>query len=249
LEVVEGNFFVERVRLVLSPTEISYVEKAAVYTQRGVEAATGAAQSPGATDSSIAAAIRAALAEEANSSAAIDPIVATGPRAGISHSTWNCTPVEKGTTTFVEFAGACHRYHAPVMRTLTHGKPSAIAMRLEELARTTIVTVLDIAQPGVPCTEVARQALDAIGPLEDDIAFHYNFGYPVGLAHPPGWMDGAPFYLVSGNQEPLKEGMVFHLPASFRWFGTVGVGLSQTFVVEAEGARVLTRGPAEVVQV
>jgi Xaa-Pro dipeptidase len=88
-----------------------------------------------------------------------------------------------------------------------------------------------------------------MGTLEDEIIFHYNFGYPVGVAHPPTWMDGAPFYITTGNHSPLEEGMVFHVPASFRAFGTAGVGLSHTFVVEKDGTRVLTHGKAEVIDV
>jgi hypothetical protein len=43
--------------------------------------------------------------------------------------------------------------------------------------------------------------------------------------------------------------MVFHIPGSFRRFGRSGVGLSQTFVVERDGARALTHGAAELLDV
>ncbi len=61
-------------------------------------------------------------------------------------------------------------------------------------------------------------------------------------------MDGAPFHITTDNPEPLREGMAFHMPGSFRFFGNVGVGLSQTFVVEKTGARVLTHGAAKIIQ-
>ncbi|MGH3624774.1 MAG: M24 family metallopeptidase [Sciscionella sp.] len=248
LDVVDGDFLVENIKLVLSPAEIRYVEEAAIATQRGVEAAVAAAGRAGATDSSVAASIAGALFQYADAPAAWGPVVVSGRRSGIPHSSWKLNPLDGGPT-FLEFAGARHRYHAPVMRTLTRGRPSATTERLAELARTTLAAVLENAKPGVPCDQIAERALQAIGPLRDVEVFHHLFGYPVGLAHPPHWMDSAPFYIARGNPEPLQSGMVFHVPASFRSFGTMGVGLSQTFVVEERGTRVLTHGPAELVQV
>jgi Xaa-Pro aminopeptidase len=119
--------------------------------------------------------------------------------------------------------------------------------RLADLAMTTVAAVLGSVRAGVPASQVAAHAAAALGPLPDDVVFHHLFGYPVGLAHPPHWMDSAPFYLSADNHEPLRPGMVFHVPASFRCLGRAGVGLSQTFVVEQDGARVLTYGAADLI--
>ena len=248
VEVVHPDHLVERVRLVLAPVEIRCVEEAAVSTQAGVEAAVAEARKPDATDSSVAAAIAASLYAHANSPSAWGPVVATGERAGIPHSSWVNRPLSDGTT-FVEFAGAHHRYHAPIMRTLTRGQPSADDRRLADLSKAALAAVLDNAKAGVPCSQVATRAAEAIGRLPDDVVFHQLFGYPVGLAHKPHWMDGAPFYITPDNHEPLHEGMVFHVPGSFRSFGRSGVGLSQTFVVEQERSRVLTHGNADLIEV
>jgi Xaa-Pro dipeptidase len=244
--VTDGEFLVEETRLVLSDAEVRCVEQAAAATQRGVEAAVEAASRPDATDASVGAAITEALLRDANSRSAWGPVVATGERGGIAHSTWLGRPLSDGPT-FVEFAGTHHRYHAPVMRTLCRGVPSAAAKRLERLSQDALAAVLGTARAGVTAREVAQQALRAIEPLPDDVVFHRMFGYPVGLAHPPHWMDGPPFYLTTGNEQPLREGMVFHVPASFRSFGKMGVGLSHTFLVERHGTRPLTHGTAELI--
>lgn len=244
--VVDGDHLVERVRLVLSAAEIGYVEQAAEHTQRGVEAAVAAVAEPAATDSSVAAAITAALRRHADSASAWHTAVATGARAGIPHAIFNGTPLAP--TTFVEFAGTRHRYHAPVMRTLCCGEPSPRVAMLADLARTAVAAVLEAAKPGVACADVAARATAALGPLPDDVVFHQLFGYPVGLAHPPHWMDGAPFAITADNSEPLREGMVFHIPGSFRSFAEAGVGLSHTFVLEGSGARPLTHGTAELIE-
>ena len=248
LDITDGKFLVEKAKLVLSAEEIRCVEQAAISTQRGVDAAVDAARQPGATDSSVAAAIAAALFLEANAPSAWGPVVATGERGGIPHSSWRLNQL-RGDTTFLEFAGAHHRYHAPVMRTLSRGRPSPQAQRLGELSKAALAAVLDNAKAGIPCADVAHRALEAIGPLRDDEVFHHLFGYPVGLAHPPHWMDSAPFYITVTNPEPLQEGMVFHVPSSFRSFGNAGAGFSQTFVVEATGTRLLTHGTADFIEI
>jgi Xaa-Pro dipeptidase len=231
----------------LSAAEIGCVEQAARCTQAGLDAAIAEAVRPQATDSSVAAVIAAALTREANAPSAWGPVVATGQRAGIAHSSWMHRPL--GAATLLEFAGAHHRYHAPVMRTLSRGQPKPEVLRLADLAKTALATVLDTAHAGVPAAHVARRAAQALGRLPDDVVFHQVFGYPVGLAHPPHWMDGAPFYITLDNHEPLDAGMVFHVPASFRSFGRAGVGLSQTFVVEHDSTRVLSHGVADLIQV
>ncbi|WP_245607036.1 M24 family metallopeptidase [Pseudonocardia spinosispora] len=245
LSVVDGEALVERCRLVLSEAEIGYVEKAATVTQLGVDAAVAAARDGG-TDAQIGAAITYALIAGANSKSAWGPVVATGERGGIAHSTWRNGPL-LADVTFIEFAGTHYRYHAPVMRTLGHGELSPKARRLESLAQTALATVLENAAPGVTVSDVAEAAIREIGPLRDDEVFHHMFGYPIGLAHPPHWMDGAPFYISTSNHEPFETGMTFHMPGSMRSFGRRGVGLSQTFTLVEGGTRVLTHGAAEII--
>ncbi|WP_326686252.1 M24 family metallopeptidase [Streptomyces sp. NBC_01795] len=248
LTVVHPDYLVERARLVLSSAELRRVEEAAAVTQRGVEAGVAATHVPGATDSSVAAAIAAALYAEADSPSAWGPLVVTGQRSGIPHSSWVGRELGSGPT-FMEFAGTRSRYHAPVMRTVVRGGALGAAdQRLAELARTAVAAVLETAADGVTASQVAVQAGKALGRLPDDVMFHQLFGYPVGLAHKPHWMDGAPFYLTPDNHEPLVSGMVFHIPGSFRSFGKSMVGLSQTFVVEEYGTRVLTHGPADIIE-
>ncbi|QVQ50744.1 aminopeptidase P family protein [Spiractinospora alimapuensis] len=248
ITVVDGDYLVERARLVLSEEEIRCVEQAGLVADAGTKAAVAEAGRDGATDSSVCAAIAEALYRDADSSSVWGPVAATGPRGGIPHATWVNRPVADGTT-FVEYAGTHKRYHAPLMRTLLRGPLDPADAALAQLSRDTVQAVLETAKPGVLASEVAARATEAISPLPDDVMFHFMFGYPVGLAHKPHWMDGVPFYLSKDNHEPLQAGMAFHIPGSFRSFGRAGVGLSQTFVIEDGGARVVTHGAADLIEV
>ena len=244
----DSDYLVERARLVLSAEEIGCLDEAGRVADAGTRAAAAEAGRAGATDSSVAAAIAEALYRDADSPSVWGPVAATGRRGGIPHATWVNRPIAEGTT-FVEYAGTHKRYHAPLMRTLLKGPLDPADAVLAELARAAVQAVLESVRPGVLCSEVAARASEAIAPLPEDVMFHHLFGYPVGLAHKPHWMDGAPFYLSGSNHAPLQAGMAFHIPGSFRSFGRAGVGLSQTFVVEDGGARVVTHGAADLIGV
>ncbi len=237
--VEPDEYLIERMRLVLSSAEVACMERAAVVTEEGAAAAIMAAAEPDATDSSVAAAIAQALHRNADSSAAMDVIVATGRRAGVTHSSFSATPLARGAT-FTEFSGTHRRYHAPLMVTVSRGPLDKNELRLEGLARTMLAAVVSEARPGRSASEVADAVLMQLGELSPRDIFHFNCGYTIGLAHPPGWMDGAPFGIVRDNHEQLQTGMAFHVPASFRTFGLGGVGLSHTILLEDGGARILT---------
>jgi Xaa-Pro dipeptidase len=240
---------VELARLVLSEAEIGYMQAAAAITQSGIDAAIEAARKPDVTDSNIAAAISAALTRDADSLSGLDVIVAAGWAGGTPHSTWGNRKIDPSLPIVLEFSGASHRYVAPVMRTLAYEPLSGEAARLDELASRCRDLLLDELRVGRRCSDVARAVTAGLGEVEPWVVFHYVYGYPVGLAHPPTWMDGYPFYLSEQNNGVLQGGMAFHCPASFRSFGQLGVCYSNTVVMRDDGPEVLTPGPAAVLEV
>ena len=55
---------------------------------------------------------------------AIVPLLPSGADAAAPHLTWDDAPMRAGEGTFFEIAGACHRYHCPLSRTVFLGKPT-----------------------------------------------------------------------------------------------------------------------------
>ena len=239
-------WLVEEDRLTLSPAEQSLVRAAGRVTDLGYQAGVQAAAVANATDSDVAAAIASALISSSDSVSAFGPIVATGWRGGLTHSTFEGATLSDSGPTFLEFAGTVRRYHAPVMRTLAPRQLTGDMKRLEELSTAGLEAVIENLRPGVTASSVARAATAALGVVEPWVVFHYTFGYPVGLAYPRTWMDGAPFYIVEGNEGILEPGMAFHLPMSFRKLGIGCVGLSQTVIISETGNELATKGEAEV---
>ena len=246
---IEDSFgTVERVRLVKSPAEIELMRKAAAFTDAAVEAGC-AAITAGRRDCDIAAAVMQALYSAGSDLSCWGPIVATGYRSGLAHSAHNGREIRTGESVFLELTGELRRYTAPLMRTAVVGKASAEQRRLGDASAGAVAAILEAAKAGTPAKDVAAAGLRFIAPVEKDIVFHHNFGYPVGLGYPPTWIETLGFFLRANNPEPVEAGMVFHLPMSLRVAGRFGVCLSHTMSVTADGGVALTRTPARLREV
>jgi Xaa-Pro dipeptidase len=238
---------VESVRLVKSAAEIEMIRRAAALTDKGV-AAGFAAIAPGRKDYDVAAAIMAAMYGAGSELSCWGPIVAAGYRAGLAHSAHNGKELEAGESVFLELTGQHRRYAAPLMRTAVIGKASPEQRRLADASAAAVGAILETAKAGTPARVVAEAGLKHIAPVEQGIVFHHNFGYPVGLAYPPTWIETLGFFLRVNNAAPLAAGMVFHLPMSLRIAGRLGICLSHTMLVTASGGVSLTQSPASLAE-
>ena len=246
---VEDSFgVVERVRLVKSDAEIALMRQAAGFTDTAVEAGF-AAIAAGRRDYEVAGAIMAALYGGGSDLACWGPIVAAGYRSGLAHSAHNGKRLERGESVFLELTGQRCRYAAPLMRTAVIGTASDEQRRLADASAGAVAAILETAKAGTPAKAIAAAGLRHIAPVEQGIVFHHNFGYPVGLAYPPSWIETLGFFLRANNPEPVEAGMVFHLPMSLRVAGRFGICLSHTMLVTAEGGVALTRTPARLREV
>lgn len=241
--VCNDGHLVEDLRLVLSAAEQDLVRRAAEATEAGRLAALHAIREA-ASERDLVAEVTAALLRSGSAPAATNVILAHGPRRGVPHAPWTDRPLGDEPV-FLEFAGSVHRYVAPVMMTISSRPLTGAEERLTALAQAMLRSVRRHLRAKVPACDVASAAAEELGYLGETL-FHQVYGYPVGLAHPPTWMDGAPFYLTEDNPRPVRPGMTFHLPGTFRLLGEAGVGLSHTVIVQADGVEVLTGADAIV---
>lgn len=236
---------VEQARIVKSPAELAYMRRAAALTDAAVVAAYEALR-PGVRDADVAAAIMDTFYRGGSDTVCWGPIVASGYRAGSAHSTFNGRTIEAGETVFLELTAEVRRYTAPLMRTAILGAPSAEQERIADAGARAVERIVATARPGVPAADVARAALEVVAPILDTVVFHHNFGYPVGIGYPGTWIEALGFFIRVDNPRPLRAGMVFHLPMSFRKFGEWGINQSHTMLITDTGAEALTRTEARL---
>lgn len=245
---IEDAFgIVEQCRMNKSPAELAYMRQAAALTDRSIPVAYAAAR-VGARDSGIAAALVEYLYAAGSEALCCGPIVATGYRAGLGHASFNGRRLVAGDTVFLEYSAQVRHYVAPVMRTAVLGLPTREMARFRDAGLAAIETVLAEARPGVPAAVVARAALARLARVRRRTHFHGLVGYPVGLGFPSSRYERLGYELSEHNEQPLAEGMAFHVVMSLRKFGEFGVSQSQTVVITAGGAEAITRSPAALAE-
>jgi Xaa-Pro dipeptidase len=241
----DGYGIVEAARLTKSAAELDHIRAAAAITDAAVEAAATVI-APGRRDTDVAAEIARSVYAAGSETVCWGPIVASGYGAGLMHTSFHGRTLEPGDTVFIELSGQVHHYVAPVMRTFVLGRPTSDIVAFRDAGLAALSAVIETARPGVPAGEVARAAAARLAPIADRVLFHDLFGYSVGIGFAPSWYETLGFELREGNDRPLVEGMVFHVPLSLRRFGEFGICQSQTIVIGPDGAEPLTRTPAEL---
>jgi Xaa-Pro dipeptidase len=238
---------VERCRAVKSPAEIAYMRKAAVYTDLGMTAALAAVRA-GATENEVAAAAFAALTRAGSEYVQIQPVVTSGWRAGIPHTTYQRRTLEPGDAVPVELTGTHHRYVAPLMRTAVVGPPPPKVAAMYDVCAEALAATMAAIRPDTTAGAVdaaARRVIEGAGYYEN---WRKRTGYSVGCSFPPDWGEGGVASLRHGDPTPLAAGMVFHLPIALRDYGVAGVALSETVLVTADGCEPLGSLPRALVQ-
>ncbi len=242
---INASGIVESVKAVKSAREIEHIRRAARTTDAGMAAAIDAARE-GATDNDMASAASQAMVAAGSEYMCVSPIVTSGRRSGILHSTHKRNRLEKGDVILLEMGGCVHRYTAPTMRTVFIGEPPDEARRMADACLAALGNVLSAIRVGVTSDEVAQAGWEGLSAAGDDFVFHGNFGYSVGAGFPPTWADGAAS-IMSGIDTVLRAGMVFHHPVALRRLGRYGVAFSETSVVTEDGCETLTGSPRDIV--
>src|SRR5207253_1394304 len=91
----DGSGCVEQVRMIKSAEEIEYIRKACRATEAGILAGVGAVRA-GVTENQIAAAMFDATVGMGSTYMSSQPIVTSGPRSGVAHTTFDNRTVQQG---------------------------------------------------------------------------------------------------------------------------------------------------------
>ncbi|KPQ21849.1 MULTISPECIES: M24 family metallopeptidase [unclassified Halomonas] len=234
----EAGDLLDTIRIVKSAAELDMLQESARITAAGLDAAIQIIR-PGMTDNDIAAVGAKALLENGSEFMSLQPIVTSGHRIGIIHVNHKRHVIQPNEPVFLEFGAAYQRYTAPMMRTAVTGAPSPALSATRDLCRSMFETLCNAMRPGNTFDEAARAADALLAPQRDRLFFSGVFGYAVGAQFPPSWVEGTG-YIAQGQLREFEANMVFHLPLCLRSPGQWGVGLSDTVVVTAQGAKPLT---------
>ncbi|AGB73666.1 MULTISPECIES: M24 family metallopeptidase [Rhizobium] len=252
--VADASGLVTRIRAVKSPTEITYMRKAGLYSVAGLTAAEAIIQE-GITDNDIAAAASAGMIRAGSEYFSIDPIIRTGDWHAIVHSSFRRNKIKRGDPIIMEMSGVHERYNAPLYSTAIAGRASDSTRLLSDVALHCLETLYSNLKPRrtmrdvLTSTKCELMSLDARTRLGTRIVgstladyltekFRSWKAYPVGLAFPPSWPENS-IWLAESDQI-LVPGMCFHACYSFRVFGEVAAGFGDSIAITEEGFEILT---------
>ncbi len=236
-QLVDATTQLGMLRLLKSPAEMSCLEQAALYAEAGLNAFRNKLRK-GISEIELAAEVEAAMRRAGSDYPAIPTELCSGNRTAGGHATPRERVVGQGDLVHAEFAGVHQRYHATVIQTLSLGEPSPRARELYDLALHSLQAGTAAVRPGVPVADVEEASLAPLKAAGLDHAAQMRFGYGIGIAYPPIWLE--PLQIARGFDERLEPGMVFVLHSCLELPDEqLGVIQGGTYVLEPSGLRML----------
>lgn len=232
--LIDATGLVNWQRIVKSEQELTYMRSAARIVEN-MHAHIYDIIEPGMSKHELAAEIfRSGVAgvdEHWGDYPAILPMLPTGMDATAPHLTWDDSKLRPGDITFFEIAGCHRRYHCPMSRTISLGKPPQKYLDAEQAVLDAMHAGLEKARPGNTCEDVAIAFFDTLethGFKKDN-----RTGYSIGLSYPPDWGERT-ISLRRGDRTELKPNMTFHFMPAL-WLDDGGLEITESVVVTENG--------------
>jgi Xaa-Pro aminopeptidase len=233
LRIVDVSRLVVEVMDVKSDEEVAVLRRAMALTRVGVEAFYGALRE-GASEAEVLLATWGALVEAGSETPRISALL-LGERSALPHGMPARARLEPGGVAFTELSGVQAGYCAGLVRTAVLGRNPA-AEELHRVAEEAQQAAIDALRPGATTGEVDAACRGVVERAGRGETFRHRTGYTIGL----GWQGRGNTSLKPGGRDIIQQGMAFHMPTILFERGRFGVGCSETVLVTAAGAEVLS---------
>lgn len=241
----DATALVSWAKIIKSDAEIALMQRAGKIVEIAMQVAYDTI-GVGVRECDVAAAITAAqikgTKEFGGDYISIVPLMPRGETSGAPHLTWTDKTYNPGEVVFIEIAGCHQRYHSPMSRTISLGKPSEEVKKVAEITVEGLHAALETVKPGVTCEEVEgawRKVLAKYGYAKES-----RIGYSMGLNYPPDWGEHTAS-LRPGDRTVLQPNMTFHcIPGMY--FDNFGVSISEAFRVTETGYETFAHFPREL---
>jgi Xaa-Pro dipeptidase len=242
----DATGIVDRHRLVQSARELECTRRAAVISDAMMRAAMATA-GVGVNEHDVMAAIYDALFRRGGTYPGFVPLVRSTANLTHEHGTWDEDQLNVNDLLFLEMSGCVRRYHAPIGRLVFIDTAPASASRALEICLEAQEAAFATIRDGVKAGDVYEAWQSVLNRRGLSSYTRHHCGYTTGIGYPPSWSGGGvPVGLRAGSDMRLETGMVFHLMS---WLLRSEHGdsfLSDTIVVTADGAEMLTKTSREI---
>jgi Xaa-Pro dipeptidase len=238
-QITDASYLVSRLRLVKSPAEMAYVERAAALADDALDAAISLTKA-GADEADILAAMQGAVFSGGGDYPANEFIIGSAQDALLCRYKAGRRKLDANDQLTLEWAGTYAHYHAAMMRTIVIGEPNYRHRELYNACLETIQAIETVMIPGQTFGDV----FDIHAKIMDErgLARHRlnACGYSLGARFSPSWMEHQMFHV--GNPQPIEPGMSLfvHMIIMDSDTGTA-MTLGQTYLTTDGAPRSLSR--------
>ncbi|MBO9196454.1 aminopeptidase P family protein [Rhizobium sp. 16-449-1b] len=244
-QISDASYLVSRLRLIKSPTEIAYVERAAALADDALDAALSLTKA-GADEAAILAAMQGAVFAGGGDYPANEFIIGSGVDALLCRYKAGRRRLDANDQLTLEWAGAYAHYHAAMMRTIVIGEPSYRHRELYNACLENIQAIETVLKPGHTFGDV----FDVHSKIMEERGLSRHrlnaCGYSLGARFSPSWMEHQMFHV--GNPQPIEPGMSLfvHMIIMDSDSGTA-MSLGQTYLTTADEPKALSRHPLDFI--
>lgn len=168
-------------------------------------------------------------------------ICASGPASASPHHLTGERRMQAGDAVVFDFGGNVDGYKSDITRTVHVGEPDEEFRRVYALVDRARAAAFAAVRPGVPCASIDRAARAVIAEAGYGEYFIHRVGHGLGLD-----VHEEP-YLVEGNQEALRPGMVFSDEPGVYLPGRFGVRIEDSVACTAAGGELLNNARRDLV--
>ncbi len=207
-QIVDVTGIMGRPRLIKSAAELDYLREAGRHAEEGLRAAR-AGLKPGMTEIGLAAVVEHAMRASGSDYWSIPTELSSGERTPGGHATPRERIICPGDLVHLEFAGVVRRYHATAVHTMACGEPPARAREVYDVCRQSLAAGIAAVRPGAAVADIEEASLVPVRRAGLEHAALMRFGYGIGVAYPPIWLE--PLQIARGSDQVMEPGMVFVL--------------------------------------
>ncbi|MGO3913636.1 M24 family metallopeptidase [Enterococcus viikkiensis] len=239
-ELAPASGLIEKLREQKDEGEIAIIEKACAIADEGFDHVLKMIR-PGMTEIEVANQLDFYMRSLGASGTSFETIVASGTRSALPHGVASEKMIKQGDLITLDFGCVYQGYVSDITRTFAIGDPGQQLKDIYQIVLEAQKKVLEVAQVGVTGSQldaVARDFISEAGYGED---FGHSTGHGIGMEIHEGPN------ISRSNDEPLMEGNVITDEPGIYLAGLGGVRIEDDLVILAEGNRILTQSPKELI--
>lgn len=239
-ELAPASGLIEKLREQKDDGEIAIIEKACAIADEGFDHVLKMIR-PGMTEIEVANQLDFYMRSLGASGTSFETIVASGARSALPHGVASEKMVEQGDLITLDFGCVYQGYVSDITRTFAIGDPGQQLKDIYQIVLEAQKKVLEVAQAGVTGSQLDAVARDFISEAGYGEAFGHSTGHGIGMEIHEGPN------ISRSNDEPLMEGNVITDEPGIYLAGLGGVRIEDDLVILAEGNRILTQSPKELI--